>query len=259
MRCYIVDGDAITVLDDILQSYWAVVRKDWTIGLAALETKLLMKNEQCTWLEVHCHGDPGILHLHPEVNPDNVMTFITTLQRIMRPGGRIEFLACLVGAFDARELADQLNAAGKSKDDVELLRAWSKDYVELGREFYRWVGSANPDEIVGGLPGRLPANLDHARVARLAISSSQWKLGRYWNGPKFCSRVAQSTLCTVRAAMRKQAEEYELAGKGSPFGRWDGLVFDFLPTGAVEYVGYNVPRPVYFPQDPTGEGATKIT
>jgi hypothetical protein len=113
---------------------------------------------------------------------------------------------------------------------------------------------------------RAPAsNLDHVRVARLAIESGLLEIGDAANGPLFCSRVARALRCKVRASMASQPSE-QTSGMGldeflrthnykvMPTGSWTGHIFEFAPAGGVAYLGYDVPRPVYVPMTPGGEG-----
>jgi hypothetical protein len=110
------------------------------------------------------------------------------------------------------------------------------------------------------------ANLDHARVARLAMETGLDVIGDCYNGPLFCSRAARLLRCTVRAAMAKQPgamtaglmdlpEYYNTYDyKVMSIGNWQGHVFDFTPGGEVTYVGLNVKRSLYVQPPPEGEG-----
>ena len=110
------------------------------------------------------------------------------------------------------------------------------------------------------------ANLDHARVARLAMETGLDVIGNCYNGPLFCSRAARLLRCTVRAAMAKQPgamtaglmdlpEYYNTYDyKVMSIGNWQGHVFDFTPGGEVTYVGLNVKRSLYVQPPPEGEG-----
>jgi hypothetical protein len=112
------------------------------------------------------------------------------------------------------------------------------------------------------------ANLDHARVARLAIESGLLEIGDDFNGPLFCSRAARLLRCRVRASMASQPSE-QTSGMGldeflnthnygvMPTGSWTGHIFEFAPSGGVTYLGYDVPRPVYVPITPGGEGSLR--
>ena len=112
---------------------------------------------------------------------------------------------------------------------------------------------------------RPATNLDHARVAQLAIQSGLFELGDAYNGPLFCSRAARLLRCTVRASMARQADP-ETSGMGldeflrtynykvMPTASWKGHVFEFTPGGGVSYIGFDVPRPVYVPMTPGSEG-----
>jgi len=109
------------------------------------------------------------------------------------------------------------------------------------------------------------ANLDHARVARLAIESGLLEIGDDNNGPLFCSRAARLLRCRVRASMASQPSE-QTSGmsldeflnthnyKVMPSGSWTGHIFEFAPAGGVTYLGYDVPRPTYVPITPGGDG-----
>jgi hypothetical protein len=142
-------------------------------------------------------------------------------------------------------------AAGAGSRDLVLAR---KDGTVL---------AGNPLE--HSLPA---ANLDHARVARLAIESGLLEIGDDNNGPLFCSRAARLLRCKVRASMASQPSQ-QTSGMGldeflsthnyqvMPTGSWTGHIFEFTPAGGVTYLGYDVPRPVYVPITPGGEGPLK--
>ena len=112
---------------------------------------------------------------------------------------------------------------------------------------------------------RPATNLDHARVAQLAIQSGLPEIGDAYNGPLFCSRAARLLRCTVRASMARQADP-ETSGMGldeflrtynykvMPAASWAGHIFEFAPAGGVSYIGFDVPRPVYVPMTPGMEG-----
>jgi len=109
------------------------------------------------------------------------------------------------------------------------------------------------------------ANLDHGRVARLAVEAGMPSLGNCYNGPLFCSRAARLLSGTVRAAMSSQPGAMT-SGMGldeflrtpgyqtMPIGSWLGHVFDFSPSGSVSYVGLDVARGTYVPFTPGGDG-----
>jgi hypothetical protein len=109
------------------------------------------------------------------------------------------------------------------------------------------------------------ADMDHARLARLAIETGLTEFGDSHNGPLFCTRAARLLSCTVRAAMSLQPgemtsgmsmEEFLMTHnyRVMPTGNWRGHVFDFAPGDGVSYVGFNVARPTFVPITPGGEG-----
>lgn len=112
---------------------------------------------------------------------------------------------------------------------------------------------------------RPATNLDHSRVARLAIQYGLPEIGDTYNGPLFCSRAARILRCTVRASMASQSDP-ETSGMGldeflrtynykvMPAASWSGHVYEFAPAGGVSYLGFDVPRPVYVPMTPGMEG-----
>jgi hypothetical protein len=112
---------------------------------------------------------------------------------------------------------------------------------------------------------RPATNLDHVRVAQLAIQSGLLEIGDNYNGPLFCSRAASLLRCTVRASMASQSDP-ETSGmsldeflrtynyKVMPAASWSGHIFEFSPAGKVAYIGFDVPRPVYVPMTPGMEG-----
>jgi hypothetical protein len=112
---------------------------------------------------------------------------------------------------------------------------------------------------------RPATNLDHVRVAQLAIQSGLLEIGDAYNGPLFCSRAARILCCTVRASMAPQADP-ETSGmsldeflrtynyKVMPAASWAGHVYEFAPAGGVRYLGFDVPRPVFVPMTPGMEG-----
>jgi hypothetical protein len=85
MRCYIVSG--------------AISDTDWTTGLKDPSTRLTAAKTCCDWMEIHCQGNPGNLHLTPHVDRGNLLQFCNALNSVMRPGGRNELLACYVATF----------------------------------------------------------------------------------------------------------------------------------------------------------------
>jgi hypothetical protein len=111
-------------------------------------------------------------------------------------------------------------------------------------------------------------DMDHTRVARLAIESGINDFGDSFNGPLFCSKLARLFSCKVRAGMSTQWGEMASGMSLDQFLRtnnykvqsgtsWTGHVFDFSPGGSVTYVGYNVSRPVYVPITPGGDGPAR--
>lgn len=207
-------------------------------------------------LEIDSHGAPGMLLLQPTVTPENVDKFASFAHKLMRFHALVEVLACRVANFEVTPLIELWQSNPGRKADVEFLKAWlgnSDEMGGLGGRGLRVVKKASPQQRF--------ANMDHARVARLAIESGKDLLGNNYNGPLFCSRLAQSLSCTVRASMASQPEA-QTSGMSleeflatpeygvMPIGNWRGHVFDFEAGGKVTWVGCDVPRPVFVPLTP---------
>jgi len=292
VRFYIVHevagGGAITPSDYVRTSPFAMIQRKWTEALPEMAARFPGRGES---LEIDCHGAPGILYLDPQLNRTSLPGFAAAARGLLRPYSTVEFLACKVANFDVPALIEYWKPRYDRKADVDFLTAWLEynDALEYGggrvhfndgMTYYEdAVKKMGADEaarqatrglVLEPREPKKPARtgmerLDHVRVVRLAMETGLFSFGDCYNGPLFCSRAARLLGCKVRAAMSPQPGEMT-SGMGvgeflathdysvMPIGSWQGHVFDFAPAGGVTYLGYNVPRGVYVPIRPGGEG-----
>lgn len=237
------------------------------------ETKLASAARTCCGtgpiaerIEVHSHGVPGAIVLNPLVTLQNLGSFAALLSRLVRPGGMIELLCCLVAKPDLK----MLNADARAKGDrrtAELCDSLGAEIDEreqeaiMGRGLVFQPKGPQPanTQTFGGLtfkPKGKRARLTAEEIIRLLEASiASNKPGdpvlETGNGPMFCAQLAARTACQVRAALGRQyEEEEEFSSADSSYkavGVWEGHVIDFHPSGKVSYAGYDLPRPM-FPQ-----------
>jgi hypothetical protein len=227
----------------------AVDGNDWQRGLEALASRFGPDAPQRGRLEINAHGMPASIHLRPYVSFDNVAQFAALICRLLLPGSVIEILSCHVACIPLgalREIADPAMA--------DRLTAFAKDSRAVRRHVVR-ADDPMPASAFGG-----PELVRFAEMAaaRLPPGTPEDVTA---NGPLFCTQLADATGCRVRAAMFAQVEEQEVTGNRAyrtPFGNWDGHVFDFLPGRKVTYAGYNLPRPVFRTHDQHGDGPLRF-
>lgn len=226
----------------VTENRGAVSGVNWPVGVEKLIAKYCAKGPQGDYLEINSHGDPGEIELVPPVNFRNLASFAHKLNRLMKPGGLIEILACSVGYIQSNKLMTYMTdpKLKGSYYSFELDAYKSRKTTTLTRQ-------------------------DVESIIRKAIAFGGSSISAHstvGNGPFFCSRLAQMSRCRVRAATYIQTEEGEGSGNkfyNTPIGNWEGHVIDFLPNGSVSYAGFNVPRPVFKTSDQYGDGPARLS
>lgn len=184
-------------------------------------------------LEVHCHGGPGALHLGwPDaVTTRNVDAFGTALAAVLKPGGLIELLACSVASQDGRPSASAVLTAPPAR-----IAGYREEYHGVIRRLRKTRDVDDGARRVGLEPVWRP------KAAYADNPGSYFTPNPRRDGLAFCLTLARLTQCRVRAAVTVQEEENNDGPLDSPIGDWENDVFDFLPSGKVQYVGFNVSR-----------------
>jgi hypothetical protein len=291
MDVYINRTDGINNPVGTNESKSSFTERNWTVGLGAFADKLMPKGAIGSHLEINCHGEPGKLKLLPDVTQENVTHFATLVRKLIRPGGFIEIMACLVARFPIDSIINQLKVqvrseAGQAGVDVLGLPAPGTSFsvgqlvvardalVRLNRRLdgiqFMPVAQASLElkdirrevkrdmrAVVELMQIAIRSNLTFIPNPDFPQAQTEWDR----NGPLLCSTLARLTQCKVRAAIIPQAEEgegYGFQSFGYAFGNWDGDVFDFLADGQVRHVGLNVPRPVFRTHDEHGDGPLRL-
>jgi hypothetical protein len=212
-------------------------------GLQELRTK--SRSAPGRYLEIHCHGEAGTLHLGGvrTVNHTNVEWFGQQLRGVLESGGLIEILACSVAMQKSTSGAGILNTPPVNIVGFEyqyhgklqsLMRTstWDPDWVDDPTvHFYKVSNGAQPI-------ARRPA-IPYVNNAHFVPDPER-------DGLSFCRRLAVSSGMKVRAALLVQHEEgYEggLFPVVSLVGHWEGPVFDFYPDNSVQFYGMAPLRP----------------
>ncbi|MGD9561890.1 MAG: hypothetical protein AB7F88_06695 [Pyrinomonadaceae bacterium] len=206
-------------------------------------------------LEVHCHGDPGILNLGGQqaISNVNVRTFGAAVRHAVIPGGLIELLACSVASQRGEGnwlTAPKHRIMGYRADYHGALRLRRTREYDKAMKFMR-VGKIGAD-------GKTEFSEPKWTMARakgphyggrftLRESPIQEDPNAYFrpdpwrDGLQFCLSLASESGCTVRAAVAPQYEEGGLSENsrlaGTPIGNWEYEVFDFNPDGRIQFLG----------------------
>ncbi|MCC7308648.1 MAG: hypothetical protein IT173_13870 [Acidobacteria bacterium] len=206
-------------------------------------------------LEVHCHGDPGILHLGDQraISNLNVRTFGAAVRQAVVPGGLIELLTCLVASQvgDGNLLtAPKHRIMGYREDYHGALRLRRTREYDKAMRFTR-EGTVGADgKAVFSEPKWTMGRAKHPHYGgrfTLRENPIQEDPNAYFrpdfsqDGLRFCVDLAISSGCTVRAAVAPQYEEGGLSENrrlaGTPIGNWEYEVFDFNPDGRIQFLG----------------------
>ena len=204
-------------------------------------------------LEVHCHGEPGKLHLWEGVVQSNVGRLGRAVRAFMAPGARIELLACKVLAvpedvplsprararleavvqfFDREnakweKAAPGLSEAQASASWQDIMDRWDRHLVtELDARGYAFDERAARGMRAGAFARFEIARRDPVGKTRIA-------------GLPFVQALARESGCTVRAGLAAQGE---YGDPSDPIGNWEGAVYDVRPDGSVAFAGVNRPR-----------------
>jgi hypothetical protein len=94
---------------------------NWEVGL----DRLLERNGPAFFdgCEIHSHGVPGYIAIHPGVTSKNVALFGSKVAPLVRIGGLMEVMCCSVASCDWGAVLAALEAKGGSADDVAAIAA----------------------------------------------------------------------------------------------------------------------------------------
>lgn len=219
------------------------VRSGWRAALSDLWLKLaaLPQDARISAFEINCHGHPACLFM-PNGNVDytNVAEFGTILRPMMMRGALIELLACCVASIGRLPHDDEARELQRCSPAVQAATHEYWDAVEKD------AGYLQSDNTVARPADFLDADRLAARTKRVEQMRTL-QLPAEGNGLEFCLTMARTSGARVRAAWVSQWEENTQFGGAftrdlDRFGKWEGPVWDFLPSGTVKYLGFNPPR-----------------
>lgn len=260
--------DGISVHFSVGESKYAAEGVNWPMTMASLAEKYCRNGPSGDMLEINSHGHAGTICLMPFVGFKQLDQFAILVRKLIKPGGGIEVLSCVVAAFNTDGLKNYLNpillpdhisAANQYKADRRQIVQSQEQGTEIKTNLDgKQIISVVTDAINSNREFLIPQN--ETMSAEPSTNSDDYRC--YANGPLFCSRLAVKTMTTVRAAMVPQVEEGEKSGNqhySTPIGNWEGHVLDFLPGGGVRYAGFNLPRPVFRTHDQHGDGPIRFS
>lgn len=223
---------------------------NWPVTLPELIKRACPDGPQPGRLEINSHGDPACISLVPAVTHSNLPQFAGLIRQMLQPGGSIEILACLVGSpsFSLARAESKAMTPERFKELASEMRMQRRHVVTNTSPMPKTTFS--------------PAELIDLAVTSIKTPRAQMDQEQYdQNGSLFCSNLASLTGCRVRAAIYAQTEEDELTGNrhySTPFGNWEGHVYDYMPDRSVRYAGFNVARPIFRTHDEYGDGPLRV-